>query len=93
MEETEVIENFIDQGTVERFGQRSNRRLVLEREPRIQKKLIKYCFWTVPNINGSSRFPVCFSSIVSVKALPDNLRLQIEVVQLQIVRRTKLEKN
>lgn len=57
------------------------------------EKLIKYCPWTVPNMNGSSRFPVWFSSIVSVKAQQDNLRLQIEVVQLQSVRRTKLEKN
>lgn len=37
MEEIDVIENVFDQGTVKRFGQRGNRRLVLERGPKIQR--------------------------------------------------------
>lgn len=38
MEEVEIIEIFIDQGAVERFGHRSSRRLVPEREHRIWRQ-------------------------------------------------------
>lgn len=62
MEEVEDIENVLDQGTVERFGQRSIRRLVPERsteyggrvwERTDDKKCIKYCPWVVLNVDGS----------------------------------------